>query len=156
MGATALAAAWLARRQQTPDAWLSVWLTELVFAIAIGTSAMVYKARRSGAPLLGEAGRKFALCFTPPIVAGAVLTWPLFHAGQIQLIAAAWLLTYGVAVIAGGSHSVKVVPAMGVAFFALGLVSLVTPPALRDLPLAAGFGGLHVVFGYWIARKHGG
>ncbi len=156
MGATALPAAWWAARQSTPLGWLTVWLTELILAVAIGSLAMVHKANRSGAPIWHEAGRKFVLSFAPPILAGALLTWPLFHAGLYQTVAAAWLMLYGVAVIAGGAFSVRIVPAMGLCYFALGVVTLIAPPALRDIPLAAGFGGLHLIFGFWIHRRYGG
>ncbi|WP_321472923.1 hypothetical protein [uncultured Paludibaculum sp.] len=156
MGATALLAAWLAHRQTTPQGWVTVWLTEMVLAVAIGSLAMVHKARRSGAPLWCDAGRKFALSFAPPILAGALLTWPLYHAGLLHIVAASWLMLYGAAVVAGGAFSVRIVPAMGVAYFALGLIAMLAPPELKDLPLAAGFGGLHLVFGFWIYRRYGG
>jgi len=45
---------------------------------------------------------------------------------------------------------------MGMAFMALGAVALVAPPTWRDALLAAGFGGLHVIFGIVIAWRHGG
>jgi hypothetical protein len=156
MGCTALIAAWLASRQAAPIAWLTVWLTEFVLAVAIGSLAMVHKAGRLGLPLLHDAGRKFALGFAPPILAGALLTWPLYRSGQLETMAAAWLMLYGVAVIAGGAFSARIIPAMGACYFALGVVALMAPPSMRDVPLAAGFGGLHVVFGFWIYRRYGG
>jgi hypothetical protein len=45
---------------------------------------------------------------------------------------------------------------LGALFMVLGVVSLFTPPALRDLWLAAGFGALQIGFGAYIARNHGG
>jgi hypothetical protein len=53
-------------------------------------------------------------------------------------------------------YSVKSVPAMGVCFMALGCAALFTPPQWANYWLAAGFGGLHLGFGLYIARKHGG
>jgi hypothetical protein len=156
MGATALAAAWLARRQTTARGWLTVWLTEMVVAFAIGLLAMAHKARRSGASLWSEPGRKFVASFLPAVVVGGALTVPLFQAGLLNVLAGCWLLLYGVAVIAGGAFSVRIVPTMGVAFLALGLVALGAPVELKDLPLAAGFGGLHIIFGLWILRRYGG
>ena len=44
VGATALAAAFLAARQPTPELWLATWLGEAIVALAIGGSAMVRKA----------------------------------------------------------------------------------------------------------------
>lgn len=156
MGATALAAAALASRVHNDREWLTIWLTELVLAVAIGILAMTFKAHTTGASLWTESGRKFLLSFTPAVLVGAVLTAPLYRAGQTKLLGPVWLLCYGAAVIAGGSFSVRIVPAMGTAFLALGALALVTPETLRDLPLAAGFGGLHLIFGFWIARKYGG
>lgn len=156
MGVTALLAAGLATRQHTAQGWVTVWLTEMVLAVAIGSLAMAHKARRSGTPLWSDAGRKFALGFAPPILAGALLTWPLYHAGLLHIVAASWLMLYGAAVVAGGAFSVRIVPAMGLGYFALGLIAMFAPPELRDLPLAAGFGGLHLVFGFWIYRRYGG
>jgi hypothetical protein len=156
MGLTALAAAPLAAHQTTPLAWLTVWATEAVLAIAIGGLAMVDKARRSQTPLFAGAGRKFLMAFAPPIVAGALLTWPLFQAGLPGVLSAAWLMLYGVAIIAAGAYSALIVPSMGLAYLGLGALALVAPPGLRDLLLGAGFGGLHIIFGFWIYRRYGG
>ena len=97
-----------------------------------------------------------AIGFSPPILAGAVLSVPLFQNGMMKALASAWLMSYGCAIAAGGTYSVRVVPAMGFAFLALGALTLLLPVDWRDLPLAAGFGGLHIVFGFVIARKYGG
>jgi hypothetical protein len=45
---------------------------------------------------------------------------------------------------------------MGLAFMALGAAALAAPVAWGNAFMAAGFGGLHVLFGIWIARRHGG
>lgn len=156
MGMTALPAAAIAASRPTPDGWLAVWLAEAVVAVGIGVWAMRRKARRAELPLFSGAGRKFALSFLPPALAAALLTVALYRAGDVALIPGTWLTLYGAAVVTGGAFSVKVVPVMGLCFMALGGVALVAPPAWGDPLLAAGFGGLHLVFGLHIARKHGG
>src|SRR3981081_725027 len=40
VGATALAAAFLAAHQRTPELWLATWLGEAIVALAIGGSTM--------------------------------------------------------------------------------------------------------------------
>lgn len=156
MGLTALVAAAFAARQTDARGWVTVWLSEMVVAMAIGATAMIHKAHKSGASLWSQPGRKFAASFAPAILAGAMLTGPLYEAGMLNVLAACWLMLYGVAVIGGGTFSVRIIPAMGVGFLALGAVALWAPTELRDVPLAAGFGGLHIVFGFWIWRKYGG
>jgi hypothetical protein len=156
MGVTALAAAVLAGRQVSAESWLTVWLVEAGLAAIIGGCAVVLKARRSRVSLLAEPGRKFALSFAPPLLAGVLLTLPVFRTGDLCLLAGMWLLLYGASIVAGSSHSVVVVPAMGVSFMVLGGIALGLPPNLRDWPLALGFGGLHIVFGGLIWRKYGG
>lgn len=156
MGATALAAAALAAGQAEERLWLAVWLGAAVVAGVIGAAGMVWKSKRAGQPLLGAAGRRFALAFWPPLVAGAVLTYALYASGEYALLPGTWLLLYGTGVVTGGATSVRAVPAMGAAFMLLGVLALLVPSSWGDGLMAAGFGGLQIGFGAWIARRHGG
>jgi len=156
MGASALLAAWLAHRQPTPERWLLVWLAVGWVAFGIGVATMVRKAARGGLPVTSGVGRKFLLAFTPALLAGAVLTAERFSAGAVTTLPGVWLLLYGAAVMAGGAHSVKPVPLLGACFLLLGTAALFLPPIWGDAFLAAGFGGLQLVFGVWIVRRHGG
>ena len=45
---------------------------------------------------------------------------------------------------------------MGICFMVVGVLALLVVPTAGDLWMAAGFGGLQVVFGMTIARRHGG
>jgi len=156
MGLSALAAAALAAAQPTPDRWLLVWTVEAAVAVAIGTVAIRRKARRAKLPVLSGAGRRFLLSFLPPTLAGAVLTVPLWRLGAETLLPGAWMVLYGAAVVSAGTYSVRTVPVMGMCFMVLGLVTLLASPVAGDLSMAVGFGGLHIVFGTTIARRHGG
>lgn len=156
IGGTAFVAAWLAARQPTPLAWLVVWLAEGLLALAIGAVTLGRKSRVVNSSLLSGPGRRFGLSFLPPMIVGGLLTFALYFAGIQRLIPATWLLLYGTGIITGGAFSVRIVPVMGMAFLAVGTVALFAPATLNNWFLAAGFGGLHVVFGYVIARRHGG
>src|SRR5207248_4167941 len=125
-------------------------------AIGIGFAAMALKARRSGVPMFAGPGRRFVLSFAPPLLVGGILTAALARAGRYEMLPGLWLLLYGTGVVSGGAFSVRAVPLMGMAFMALGTFALVAPPAWRDVLLAGGFGGLHIVFGILIAWRHGG
>jgi hypothetical protein len=158
VGATAFAAAWLAGRQLGDLPWLLTWLGEAFLALAITGGAIIWKARRAdvGLGLFSRPGRRFLLGVFAPLAAGAVLTLALFPAGARTLLPGSWLLLYGTGIVTGGAFAVRIVPVMGLAFMALGAVTLVCPPGWGDLLLAAGFGGLHLLFGALIARGHGG
>lgn len=154
-GATAIAAAIIAARQSSPATWLAVWLAEAVFAVTIALVAMHHKARRAGLALTSGPGRKFALGFLPCVVVAILLTVAFARLGLTALMPALWLLLYGAGVITGGAFSIPLLPAMGTGFLLLGAIALFIP-ALGNIFMALGFGGLHIVFGAWIARKHGG
>lgn len=156
MGVSALAAAALASSQPTAERWLLVWILEALLAMAIGAVAIHRKGRRADLPVLSGAGRKFVLSFLPPALAGVVLTVALWQAGADSLLPGAWLLLYGAAVVTAGTFSVKIVPVMGICFMVVGAFALLVMPAAGDLSMAVGFGGLQIVFGVTIARRHGG
>lgn len=156
MGLTAVGAAWVASRQHSPRAWLTVWLVEAFIAVAIAGSSAATKAHRGSAGLFTGPGRKFLLSFTPPIIVGGLLTFALFQAGVQSVLPGVWLLLYGTAIVTGGAFSVRVVPVMGLALMGLGAIALFAPSNWGDAFMAVGFGVLQIGFGFWIARNHGG
>jgi len=156
IGVSALAAAVLAAAQPGFSRWLGVWLAEAALALALGGWALGRKAATAGVPLSTGPGRRFALAFAPPMVAGGLLTFALARGGLHAAIPGTWLLLYGTGVVAAGAFSVRVVPLLGVSFIMLGAVALLGPAGWGNALLAAGFGGLHLAFGLVIARKYGG
>jgi len=156
MGVSALVATGIAAEQTTAQAWLWTWLIEGAFAIALGAWAMKRKADSAQVPLLSAPTRKFMLSFVPPLLVGALLTLVLYRAGLPNAIPGTWLLLYGTGVVTGGAFSVRVVPVMGLCFMCVGAVALFCPASWSTAFLAAGFGGLHLIFGIIIARRYGG
>lgn len=155
VGFTALAAAHFAHRQDTPSGWLLVWMAEAALAMALGGSMLYFKARSVGVSLRSEPARKYFLSLAPPLLAGAVLTTVLWTHDAGNLLAGVWLLLYGAGTVTAGMASVRVVPLMGACFMAVGVAALFWTTA-GDLWMAAGFGGLHIAFGWIIASKYGG
>jgi hypothetical protein len=156
MGVTAVLATVLAYHTATESQWLAVWLSASALALAIGGWAMALKARRAGTSVFSYSGRRFVLSYVPPLVVGALLTVVLVRAGLHAALPGTWLLLYGTGVVTGGAFSVRVVPIMGLCFMALGAIALLAPPNWGDWLMAAGFGGLHLIFGLIIARRYGG
>jgi hypothetical protein len=156
MGAIALAAGVAASVATRPMAWLAIWLGAAGLSFAVAAWATARKSRAEGVPLLSGPGRRFAWNMIPPLLAGGVLTLGLVRAGLFDLLPPTWLLLYGAGVVTGGSYSVRPIPLMGVGFMLAGVLALLSPPSWGDAYMAGAFGGLHVVFGFVIWRKHGG
>ncbi|MDX2193342.1 MAG: hypothetical protein NW201_08300 [Gemmatimonadales bacterium] len=153
MGASALVASAVAVTWRAQ--WMHAWMTEAAVGFVIGCVALWRKAERAGQPLTGRPFRRFLLSLLPPIVVGALLTIALWRGGLGALLPGMWLLCYGTGVVTGGAFSIRVVPVLGLCFLGLGAVALFVP-ALGDVLMALGFGGLHLGFGWYIARRHGG
>lgn len=156
MGATALFAAFAAHLSRSPRAWVGIWSGEALLALVIGLAFSYRKAMRDGSPLLSRPFRRFVLAMMPAVFVGALLTFVLYRGGVLDMMPAVWLLLYGVGVTSGGAFSVRVVPLMGMCFLAIGTIAALAPAAWADAIMAAGFGGLHIIFGFVIARKFGG
>jgi hypothetical protein len=158
MGVSALAAAALAGEPRESRRWLAIWIADAAVAAVIALVSMARKARQSGSPplLSGGAARRFALAYWPPLAAGVVLTAVFARYGLIARLPGCWLLLYGAAVSTGGAFSVRIVPVMGLCFMAIGTAAFALPAQWGGVCMAAGFGGLHIGFGYLIARHYGG
>jgi hypothetical protein len=156
IGAIGVVAAVAGARAGTPREWLATWLIAAVVAAPIGLVATIMKARRNNVALWSASGRRFMQGFLPALVAGAALTWSLVSAGRIELLAPMWLLLYGAGILAGATASIPVLTWLGAEFMLLGCGAVLTGGRWTDVWLGAGFGGLQILYGIIIARKHGG
>jgi hypothetical protein len=156
IGATALLASVVAAQQPSFKSWFAIWMAEGLISILIAGWSMDRKARAVQMPLMSGPGRKVVFSLAPPIIAGGLLTIVLVRAGLTNAIPGVWLLLYGTGVITGGMFSVRAVPVMGLCFMALGALALFSPSTFANWFMAAGFGGLHLLFGAIIVRKYGG
>lgn len=167
-GIVACAAAALSGTNFGSPRWLIVWIASAAIAFSVSTSFTLRKSRKLASPLTRGIARKLALAFFPSLIAGAVFTAVALRAGWYTALPGIWLLTYGAAVMAGGALSSAIVPVMGALFMLLGAGALGAPLALGrawspesvnllvHALMLAGFGGLHILFGWLIARRHGG
>jgi hypothetical protein len=156
IGLTAVVAALIADRQADPTAWVLVWAAEAILAGLVSVWFMYDKARSASLPLLSGSARKLLFSFTPVFVVGMVVTVAFIERGMANLLPGLWMLLYGTAVVAAGAFSVRIVPVMGAAFIATGGVALFAPAAWSTALMIVGFGLLHIAFGVFIARRHGG
>lgn len=156
MGATALAAAYIAAQQPYRRDRLIVWLTEACLAFAIGLLAMWQKSKLSNTSLLSAPARKFAFGFAPPLVAGVAITLGLWRYELYDMMAPVWMVLYGAAVATGGAFSVRIVPVLGWMFIAVGAITFALPAGYGNYMMGASFGLLHIIFGAVIAKRYGG
>jgi hypothetical protein len=133
--------------------WLSIWLAAAVIGALIGGVLVIRPASSQRLALSGTPIRKFATCLTAPLFAGAVLTAVLGTHDALEVIPGTWLLLYGCALIAASVTTTRTIGVMGASFMVLGLFAFLLPMRLQILPLGAGFGGLHLLFGWWISRE---
>lgn len=170
MGLVATVGAYVAALRLSQDWWIYTWIGVAVLAWSIGMGTMAVKARRVAQPIWTGLGRRVLIGFSPAIVAGIVLTEVFYEFHLDALLPGMWLLLYGVGICGAGAFSVRIVPLLGMAFMAASLLAFYVmgfeihsvPPAIvgplcaTDLVLLAGFGGLHLGFGFSIARYYGG
>ena len=156
IGVTALGSALLGAFANSPTRWLFIWMCDAGLAVAISAYTMGMKARVAQMPLWSEPARKMVFSFAPPMFVGALLTLVFLEQGLLARLPGVWMMLYGVAVVAAGTFSVRIVPVMGLAFMGVGAVALFAPISWAPWCMAAGFGALHIIFGTLIARRHGG
>ena len=156
LGLGAAATGYLAARQDTALGRTHVWIIDGALSAMTGIVATLWKARTTHQPILSGPMWKFALSFTPAMLAGVALTVRALRDFELATLPALWLLLYGSAVTAGGAFSVRAIPFMGLCFLALGTVCTLAPADWSNGLLIAGFGGLHCIFGAYVARRYGG
>ena len=156
MGSIGLLAAIAAATPRWAPYWLAIWVLAGGTAFLVGGALMAREAAQSGhARYLGPV-RKFLLCLCPALLAGAVLTFVLWHARLEHLLPGTWLLLYGCAVLSASTVTIastmRLICIMGALFVVLGCVAFALPPAAHTAILGAGFGALHIIFGLLIGR----
>jgi hypothetical protein len=132
--------------------WLWIWLASAVLGGGIGFVLMTRPASLRGLLRSETPLRRFALGLFPALFGGAVMTALHWMNGNLHAIPGTWLLLYGCAMISASVAATRTLALMGGAFIVLGLLALVLPESLQVLMLGAGFGGLHVLFGFLIGR----
>jgi hypothetical protein len=152
LGIIALFAAALCWVPDLHKYWLAIWLCAALLGAVLGSILIVRESslrdlRLQGTPLL-----KFALCLSPSLGAGLVMTAVHWFGGNQHAIPGTWLLLYGCALVTASAATTRIIAVLGGLFVLFGLAALLLPDDLQILMLGAGFGGLHIVFGVLIGR----
>jgi hypothetical protein len=156
LGGIALTAAALCFAPGLHKYWLGIWLGAALLAALVGSILIVRESSLKDLRLAGTPLLKFALCLSPSLGAGLVMTAVHWYAGNLHAIPGTWLLLYGCALVAASATTTRIIAVLGGLFIVFGLIALLLPENLQILMLGAGFGGLHIIFGFLIGRmSHG-
>jgi hypothetical protein len=156
LGTIALAAAALCLAPALYKYWLGIWLSAALLGAVLGSVLIVRESSLRDLRLLNTPLRKFALCLSPSLGAGLVMTAVHWFGGNLHAIPGTWLLLYGCALLTASSATTRIIAVLGALFVAFGLITLLLPDAFHVFMLGAGFGGLHIIFGFLIGRMDHG
>ncbi|HEY2464824.1 MAG TPA: hypothetical protein VGI32_12265 [Steroidobacteraceae bacterium] len=157
LGTIALLAALLCLAPDLHKYWLAIWLSAALLGAVLGSILIVRESSLRDLRLLGTPLLKFALCLSPSLGAGLVMTAVHWFGGNQHAIPGTWLFLYGCALLTASAATTRVIAALGGLFVLFGLAALLLPDELQLLMLGAGFGGLHIIFGFLIGgRGRGG
>jgi len=131
------------------DLWSCGWLWFSVLAGAIGSMIVlsILKARNLGIRAWNSLAARMIFSQIPLVLVTGLMTLALLMVHQYALIPPLWLLqyaaiSYSFSYFTGPDHKIQ-----GVLFLVLGSVAFLGPGHLALPLLAAGFGGVHLVFG---------
>jgi hypothetical protein len=156
LGTIALMAAALCLVPELHKFWLGIWLSAALLGAVLGSILIVRESSLRDLRLVGTPLLKFALCLSPSLGAGLVMTAVHWFGGNQHAIPGTWLLLYGCALLTASAATTRIIAALGALFVVFGLTALLLPDDLQILMLGAGFGGLHIVFGFLIGRTRSG
>jgi hypothetical protein len=152
LGILALVAATLCLSPVLHPYWLIIWLSAALLGALLGSIMIVRESSLRDLRLLDTPLRKFALCLSPALGAGLVMTAVHWFSGNLHAIPGTWLLLYGCALLTASTVTTRIIAVLGLLFILFGLVTLLLPARFHILMLGAAFGGLHIVFGLLIGR----
>ncbi len=153
LGTIALLATGLCLAPELHKFWVAIWLSAALLGAVLGSILIVRESslrdlRLHGTPLL-----KFALCLSPSLGAGLVMTAVHWFGGNQHAIPGTWLLLYGCALLTASAATTRIIAVLGMLFVLFGLASLLLPDEWQLMMLGVGFGGLHIIFGLLIGRS---
>jgi hypothetical protein len=128
--------------------YLSIWLTCLVFALALNYGAILaWRARNLGAQAAVQI-RTVGMSIVPAIAAGGVITLALVARGLIDILPGMWCATYALGLFASRAMVPAHVVIVAVGFGGLASVLLLLPRtdplAWFVMPVAFGLGQIAI------------
>lgn len=125
----------------------------LILAIAAAAYFTVRKSKRSGLKIWTSATRQLLVNLFIPLIIGGIGCLALFYHGQLQLLAPATLIFYGLALINASKYTFQEIYYLGLLEACLGLISCFLI-GYGLIFWIVGFGVLHIIYGILMQRKY--
>ncbi len=121
-------------------------VTVLLLAVSTGILMSVRKAKRLQQSIWNPASRSLLMMVAVPLIAGGLLVLIFLWRGLYTIISPAFLIFYGLALVAGSPYTFHEIRWLGILEIALGLLAALIPGS-GLLFWAIGFGVLHILYG---------
>jgi hypothetical protein len=126
----------------------------LVLVLAISTGIYLTRKKSKAHMSLKDAGfRNLILSLLIPLVAGGIFILILVSRGFYSVVAPAFLIFYGLALINGSKYTVRDINYLGMVEVALGLICALIP-GYGLFFWAFGFGVMHILYGAMMYYKY--
>ncbi len=118
----------------------------LIFSVVTGIWLTIRQARKKGEKFWNPVSRRLLVNMAIPLVTGGLFALALILQGSYELVIAACLIFYGLALISGSHYTLSDVKWLGVFEIIIGLLAALFP-AYGLLFCILGFGLLHILYG---------
>lgn len=125
----------------------------LLASVLTGLLLSSHKAQKTGQQIWGPTSRALLFQMVVPLLTGGLLIILFLSRGNIDMIAAACLIFYGLALISASSYTFTDIKFLGLCDVVLGLIAAIYPD-YSLLLWAIGFGALHIVYGSIMYLKY--
>ncbi|HBK88444.1 MAG: hypothetical protein U0289_13935 [Cyclobacteriaceae bacterium] len=128
-------------------------LVVLMASLSTGLWLTMGKAKRHGITIWNETSRRLILNLSIPLVTGGIFIIICAWQGQVEIVAAACLIFYGLALVNASPNLYDEIRYLGYSEIALGILAQALP-GYSLLFWSLGFGVLHIIYGAAMFRKY--
>jgi multisubunit Na+/H+ antiporter MnhC subunit len=132
---------------------LTTAIVVLVASLATGWWFSQRKAKKMGTTIWNATSRRLLINLAIPLATGGFFTLVLLYHGYFNLVGAAVLIFYGLALINASSSLFEEVRYLGYSELVVGMVAAIYPGYALFM-WAFGFGVLHIVYGSLMYNKY--
>jgi hypothetical protein len=125
----------------------------LIASLATGVWLTVGKAKKAGVTIWNETSRRLLVNLSIPLVTGGIFILICAWQGQVEIVAAACLIFYGLALVQASPNLYDEIRYLGYSEIVLGILAQAFP-GYSLLVWAFGFGVLHIAYGAAMFRKY--